>query len=302
MGKFVIGILLIIFFIEITSAEESDNYPEYIIGVNQNLFPDLTPTESSLALKLIDKDFGEFAKLRVSYINYDDLAKMRKDFNNGRFDFIILPSIEIIKNFEKEQLGEALTLSSRGQFLDLLLVISRNNEGIHDFSDLKNRKISILDNDELTDIYLKTLVYRSGGTDNCFFSKIDKFPTSQRLILQLFFKQTDAIVIFQSQLQLALEMNPVIAKNIKVVDKYEAVPAAIGYFSQNVDKSLQEYIISSLLKFQRTVRGRQLLLLFKTDEYRRANWTHLEPLIKLYNEYKLLKKTTDNRRGCPAEL
>ncbi len=302
MGKFVIGILLIIFFIEITSAEESDNYPEYIIGVNQNLIPDLTPTESSLALKLIDKDFGEFAKLRVSHINYDDLAKMRKDFNNGRFDFIILPSIEIIKNFEKEQLGEALTLSSRGQFLDLLLVISRNNEGIHDFSDLKNRKISIPDNDELTDIYLKTLVYRSGGTDNCFFSKIDKFPTSQRLILQLFFKQTDAIVIFQSQLQLALEMNPVIAEKIKVVDKYEAVPAAMGYFSQNVDKSLQEYIISSLLKFQRTVRGRQLLLLFKTDEYRRANWTHLEPLIKLYNEYKLLKKNTDSRRGCPAEL
>ncbi len=302
MGKFVIGILLFILFLEITSAEESDKYPEYIIGVNQNLFPDLTPTESSMALKLVDKDFGEFAKLRVSHINYDDLAEMRKDFNNGRFNFIILPSIEIIKNFEKEQLGEALTLSSHGQFLDLLLVISRNNEGIHDFSDLKNRKISILENDELTGIYLKTLIYRSGGADKCFFSKIDKLPTSQRLILQLFFKQTDAIVIYQNQLQLALEMNPIIAEKIKVVEKYEAVSADIGYFSKNVEKNLQEYIISSLLKFQRTVRGRQLLLLFKTDEYRRTNWAHLDPLIKLYNEYKLLKKNTDNRRGCPAEL
>ncbi len=297
MGKRISGILLFILFHAGVSAD-NDNHPEFIIGVNQKIIPDLTPTDSNLALKLIDKDFGEFAKLRVSHINYDNLVEMQKDFEKGVINFIILPSIEMINNFSNEKLGSGLTITNRGQYLNTLLVVARKNEQIQSFSDLKGRKISIPEKDELSDIYLKTLSYRAGIRDKCFFSSIDKQPTSQRLILQLFFKHTDAVIIFHDQLQLALEMNPVLAKSFIILDRYEGIPRAVGYFNKHVDNRVQEYIISNLLKFQHSVKGKQLLLLFKTDEFRRTNWMQMKLLIKLYKEYKLLKNNTANMEGC----
>jgi hypothetical protein len=151
-------------------SADSDNYPEFIIGLNQNIIPDLTPTESNLALKLIDRNFGEFARLRVSHVNYDNLAVMQKDFDKELINFIILPSIEMIKNFSRDQLGEGLTIGGRGQLMDNVLLAVRKNQGIGSFLDLKGRKLSLLEKDELANIYLKTLIYRSGINDKYFFS------------------------------------------------------------------------------------------------------------------------------------
>lgn len=260
-----------------------DARPVFKIGFHISSFPDLTPMECNQTLDLLAKELGKFAQLKVFNTSYEDIKKMRDDFQQGVFNFVILPPLTIIKYYDTDMLRGGFNATANNQILDTLQLITRKNEGIDDFRVLQGKRISLLENDSLSTLYLGTLVSqlsRKGMAD--YFYDIDKQKKSQRLIFKLFFKQTDAILIYKSQLQLAIEMNPQIGKTIQVLEQFKSTPRGIGFFHKDVSEKSREYIISQVLRFQKTVRGKQLLEVLKSDQIKRSHLSDLQGISDLY--------------------
>ena len=259
------------------------------IGYHINSFPDLTPTEAYLTFGLIAKELGKVAKCKVSHFAYNDIIQMRNDFQRGVFNFIILPPLKIVKYFNPNMLRGGFNATANSLPLDTLQLITRKNEGLDSFTDLQEHQLSLLKNEDLSELYLKTLLSRLAKNNDSFFSNIDKQKNSQRVILKLFFKQTDAILVYKSQFLLAVEMNPQIGKNVQVIEQYKGVPKGIGFFHKDVNAKLRKHIILSVLEFQHSVRGQQLLELLKSDEIKHSYVSDLQAVSDLYFDYKRLK-------------
>lgn len=266
-----------------------DARPVFKIGYHVSSFPDLTPTECNQTLDLLAKEVGKFAKLEVSNTSYDDIKKMRDDFQRGVFNFVILPPLTIIKYYDTDMLRGGFNATANNQTLDTLQLITRKNERLDDFRALQGKRVSLLENDSFSTFYLETLVFRLSKKGMAhFFYDIDKQKKSQRLIFKLFFKQTDAILIYRSQLQLAIEMNPQIGKIIQVIEQFQSTPRGIGFFHKDVDEKLRKYIISQVIEFQKTIRGLQLLEILKSDQIKRSYLSDLKKVSDLYFDNKQL--------------
>lgn len=264
-----------------------DARPAFKIGYHINSFPDITPTESYQTLDFLNQELGEFAKLEVSHIPYDDIEQMRDDFQLGVFNFVILPPLTIIKYYDKDMLRGGFNATDNNQSLDTLQLITRKNEGLDSFRDLQGKRMSFPENESFSAFYLETLV--SGISKKAmthFFSDIDEQKKSQTLIFRLFFKQTDAILVYRSQLQLAIEMNPQIGNTVQVIEQIQSIPKRIGFFHKDVSEKLREYIVLQVLKFQETVQGQQLLELLKADQIKRSHLSDLQKISDLYFDNK----------------
>ena len=167
--------------------------------------------------------------------------------------------------------------------MDELQLITRKSKGMNSIGSLQGKRMSLLSNDDFTEFHLGTLVSQISKKEiSLFFSDIDKQRKSQRLIFNLFFNQTDAILVYSSQISLAIEMNPQLGKAFQVIKRLGNIPRGIGFFHKDVSEKMREYFILEVLKFQDSVRGRQLLDILKADQFKRSYLSDLQSVNDLY--------------------
>jgi hypothetical protein len=288
--KALLLIILTIPGIVFSDAATIDTRPEIKIGFHVDSFPDLTLTDSSHTLEFINEEFGRISKLKISNIYYRDIKKLCDDFRRGMFDLLIIPPLTIVKHFNIELLRDGMVATTDEMPLDTLQLVTRKNKGLDSVGALQGKRISLLGYEELPEFYLGILVSQiSKKGISHFFSNIDIQKKSQRLILNLFFNQTDAVLLFRSQILLAIEMNPQIGTEFQVIEQLENIPRGIAFFHKDVSQQLREYFIQQVLEFQDSVRGHQLLEILKADVIKRAYLSDLQAIIYLYSDNKHTK-------------
>jgi ABC-type phosphate/phosphonate transport system substrate-binding protein len=111
------------------------------------------------------------------------------------------------------------------------------------------------------------------------------------LLLGLFFKKVDAVVVFKASYDLAVQMNPQVGEQIRILDSMPNVPWGVMYFHKNVDPAFRELIIGKLLSIKEDVHGKQLLELLKSTQFVRTSLSDLAAIDALNDEYnQLLRK------------
>jgi phosphonate transport system substrate-binding protein len=124
------------------------------------------------------------------------------------------------------------------------------------------------------------------GRAASFFASIKEPDKAQACILPLFFGTVDACVVDEINLNVAKEMNPqlgqlrVLARSRPMIESVIATPVEPHPF--------QKELINALLSLQEDPRGRQLLLIFRTNRMARIQPGDLEPARELWTAYERL--------------
>jgi phosphonate transport system substrate-binding protein len=121
------------------------------------------------------------------------------------------------------------------------------------------------------------------GRAASFFASVKLAAKPQACILPLFFGTVDACVADEIDLNLAREMNPqlaqlrVIARSRPMIESVIAVPADPHPY--------QKELIDSMLSLDKDPRGRQLLMVFKTERMVHIQPGDLDPARELWRDY-----------------
>jgi ABC-type phosphate/phosphonate transport system substrate-binding protein len=184
---------------------------------------------------------------------------------------------------------------------DLLLVV-RRDAGIRSMKDMAGKRFAMLDGDELSKVYLETLLLGAlGPTGPDQLGVITLEPRSSKLTHRLFFGQADVALVYRSGYEAALELNPQIGQRLQVLDAYTFKTRSpfIGLFGAHVDDAFREVLIQIILTVGDTPRGRQMLQLYQGNVMARASVSEIAPYKALLDKRRLLKLTGSARTVKP---
>ena len=92
---------------------------------------------------------------------FDDIDEMSAAFETGMINLISAPPLTVALHFKRNSLSEGLVgLRAPGK-LNSLLVLARTDKAINSIKDMRGKRLIMLENQELANVYLDTLVLRS---------------------------------------------------------------------------------------------------------------------------------------------
>lgn len=230
-----------------------------------------------------------FAITSSSAVLFDRIEDMKEAFENGNLDMIIAPPLLISRYFERKDLSDGFMGLLEGKKLEGLLLIARIDKNINRVKDLRGKRLMIIENDELADIFLDTLTLKEHQQSykNMGLS-IQPQKKSNRIVLDVFFDKADIGVIYSSSYEIMAELNPDIKNKIKILAEYPIKSKNFSFFRK--DYPLIGALTKVAMSFPTNPRARQILEVFKTPEIDYCKVEELDSFDKFYKDYLQLKQ------------
>lgn len=281
----VIGFILLLSFI--SSHAETAPIPRFVMGIYlPGVSDDANLSDIRVAMDYWLQEISHNMNVvdgRAEY--FMDMQKMRESFDQKELDMIAAPPLSIIKHFNLANLSNGfMGVRAFGKYNSLLL-IAKNNVNIQNLADLRGKRLKLLTNDEMSEVYIETLLQKQFHMrPEQFFKSITREDkNSRRLILDLFFDKTDAALIYQQAYDLTMELNPQIKTKTKILISFPLLSKSYSFFRRDYPDLNTVY--NHINQLFDTPRGRQILEFFKSDEVGYSNIDELIPVQALYEEY-----------------
>jgi phosphonate transport system substrate-binding protein len=229
-----------------------------------------------------------FAISSSSAVLFDRIEDMKKEFELGKLDLIVAPPLLISRYFKREELSDGFVGMLEGKKPEGLLLIARTDRNINSVKDLYNKRLLIIKNDELADIFIDTLVLKElhQSYKNIGLS-IQRQQKSNRIVLDVFFNKADAGVIYSSSYDIMTELNPDIKNKTTILAEYPIKSKNFSYFRK--DYPLIDQLTKAAMAFPDNPRARQILEVFKTPDIDYCKVEELDSFDKFYKSYLQLK-------------
>ena len=92
---------------------------------------------------------------------YDDLPSLKRDMASGKLNFMVSTSIGAVQHFTQEELADGFAGYKTDP--DHLLLVIRRDAAIRTPGDLGGKRVALMENDELADLFLETLLLKAWG-------------------------------------------------------------------------------------------------------------------------------------------
>ncbi len=251
------------------------------------------PTDIEISLNYWIQEITHSVGMDNVYsVLYQDISLMNRDFKAGKLDLIIAPPLLIATVFDKELLSDGFVGVHSTDHSNHLVIIARK-ELDKPFDGYKGKRLLLPKNDLLAKIFIETEAIKQYQLPlTQVFSEINHSAKNQRMVLDLFFNKADVALVYESSLEVILELNPQLTKKIQVLQKLPLIGRNFGYFHR--DFPFQEKLRYGIQSFNKKPRGKQILQVFHTTTIKICKVSYLDPFYTLYNEYLNLKKLLKN--------
>ncbi|MDR3395322.1 MAG: PhnD/SsuA/transferrin family substrate-binding protein [Parasulfuritortus sp.] len=264
--------------------------PPIAIGFYTQVIRDFPRKDVEVSLRFWTDELARSLNLTYKPIQlYDNLDDLRRDMVAGKINFMVASSMGVVQHFSADEISDGF--SGNKSTPNYLLLVVRRGAGIQTPSDLARKRVMLLENDELSDIYLETLLLKAWGKpDWARLGSVSREPRSVKLVNGLFFGQADAALIDRSAYEAALALNPQIGQRLQVLEDYTFKGGSphIGLFSSRMRPEDRERITEAALKLNDTVRGRQVLDIYQADSMVRTSVKDLIPYRELLETHSAL--------------
>jgi ABC-type phosphate/phosphonate transport system substrate-binding protein len=261
------------------------------IGFYARAYPDFSSEDIKITVKVLGEAIGTSAGIPTTITIYENIALMRSAFELGEINFVLASTLNLVNDFNSNLFTDGFRVIRLTEHSDTIAVLTRKNQGIDTFKALAGKRLTLVENSPIADLYMDFLALSTFNKQyKTSFKETPKERKAQRVILKLFFGQTDAICVYLNTYNVATELNPQLLSKIQIISQLDNIPQGAGLFHKNVDPTFREHVITEMLKMNENIRGQQLLHLFKADKTIRASVADLAGAEKLYGDYLHLRK------------
>ncbi|MBK6744137.1 MAG: PhnD/SsuA/transferrin family substrate-binding protein [Hydrogenophilales bacterium] len=227
-------------------------------------------------------------RIPVTITQYEDVGELRRDFLSGKINGINTDAMTFVRNFRLEELAEGYRTVMKGGW-NLKLYAGREAP-IRNFADLAGKRIAVLEENDVGDLYLETLCLRHHALPcKDVFADIQRTTTNNQALLRVFFGKADLALVHGYGYEVAVEMNPKLAPSLRQIDEHPIPSLYYAFYSAKSDKALREHTLRIIPSIHTYPRGRQLLDIFKMERLELAEPSELKPFQQLDRDYRELK-------------
>ncbi len=230
----------------------------------------------------------------VSIIHYDDPRELRRDFQAGKLHGVNTDAMTLVRLFKPDELAEGYATIMKGGW-DLMLFAGRDAP-VADLGDLAGKRIVLLEENPVGDMYLETLCLRHHQRPcKAVFADIQRVGTSNQALMRVFFGKADLALVHGYGHGVAVEMNPQLGHALRKLAEYPLRSLFFAFYSIKVDKTLRQRTVRLMPTLHTYPRGRQLLDIFKVDHLEIASPIDLQPVIDLERDFQSLQAQTERK-------
>jgi phosphonate transport system substrate-binding protein len=273
-------------------AVHAEAPPALAIGFYLPVIRDVPRKDVEISLRFWIEELAQGAKLTYLPVRmYDQLDDMQRDLGSGQINFVVASAMGVVRHFRAEDLADGFS-GYKAKDDDMMLVV-RRGAGIQSPADLGGKRMSLLQDDELTDVYLPTLLMRAGlRGDLSQLGAVTRLSNTAKQVYSLFFGKADAALVYRNTYETALALNPQIGQRLQVLDAhtFKTRSPYIALFSSRVSPAHRKLMTDWAMTIGDTPRGRQVLDIYHADVFERTRVQDLVPYRQLLKDYGDLQK------------
>jgi phosphonate transport system substrate-binding protein len=156
-----------------------------------------------------------------------------------------------------------------GRTREQYLVLVHLDAKLDRLADLRGRNLTVHQNSRvcLAQPWLDTLLVKEGAKPAAeWLGKLTQCPKLSKVVLPVFFHQSDACVVTRTGFETMCELNPQIGKQLKVIARSPEVVPAVFCFRANYAPSFKEDLFAGVRDLHQTMAGQQVLTVFQSEK------------------------------------
>ncbi|HMK48882.1 MAG TPA: PhnD/SsuA/transferrin family substrate-binding protein [Thermodesulfovibrionales bacterium] len=265
--------------------------PRLNIGYSSKTFLDVDMKDAVAALDVWVDEWSAKEGFSAQNRIYDDLDVLAKDFQQGNLDLGIVKSLDYLKIRNAITPELAMTHVKGGKKTIRYHLLVQSDSGITSIKDLRNRKLTVRKGDDMGLLFLNTLLLKNRlpETEKFFFLS-DPKPRSSQVMLSVFFGQADACLTTDITYKTMVELNPQVKEKLKIIASSEEYVEGVNFFRKDYDDNYKKIVLDRSQRLKDSVRGRQIMLLFKIDKVAVLEEKDLDTVRKLLADYERLRR------------
>lgn len=303
IALFTIFVFMIISFLCVTGYgqdNKSASDQRYLnVGFPKYTLFDVDIKDAHVAMEIWANELSQVNKLplQARTIIIDDLPSLVKALKNNQIDVIGLPALDYLKIKDEVDLVPALGTLLGGKHGAEFALITRIDKAPQSLKELRNSKL-VFQRDRFVGnvplMWLDTLLVKQGlPVSEHFFADIKTVNKVSQAVLPVFFKQMDACLVTRRGFETMVELNPQLGEQLSTLSMSPILVLGLVVFRKDFNEEYRKKIIDTAVNFRNLPSGKQILTLFKVDDFFPFKNSDLDTLMNLLEEHKRLypKKT-----------
>lgn len=250
---------------------------------------DLNKSEKMIALQMWGEEVARLNKVSAEVFPIDSMDVLLRDVQLKKIHFALMNTGKFIMNYQKLQPYLSTDIYAVQRTTDLYedyVIVVKKNTTLKRLTDLKRKRFSIIGNHLLQQKYLEYLLQSLYGQKPAeFFKQIRHPPTETQSVLDVFFGVSDGCTVPRHIFMASATLNPSIFEQLTIIHNsgpvfIPAVLVAFNYGTENMRKTFGKHLLES----QFTVRGQQILDLFKINRIVQIDSEQLQPMFVFFEK------------------
>lgn len=257
------------------------------IGFEAGIFGTVDKKDAQAVIDLYIKEFAKSLNIDLEAIIYPDSDSIVSDLLAERLDMVCSSVVDYYQIAKQVDTELAYTNTNSGRKMRKSMLLVRYDSGITGIDDLKGKRLLINASDLIGQMFINTILLRNHKrpADQYFATTITKSKPS-KMVLDVFFKKSDACLIDNWALSAMSELNPQIQKQLKIVVSSPYIISSVTFFRKNFGERLKKDLKEIATSTARSTYGQQLLILFRSDNIAELRSSDLDSFKQLWDEYE----------------
>jgi ABC-type phosphate/phosphonate transport system substrate-binding protein len=266
------AILILLGFSIVFAQPKNEDAPFFNMAFSEKIFSNINENDAKALTKVLTENLIKNSPLsfRTSTPNIiRTIDELKESIDNESNDLYVILPTEYLQ-LEKNNLIEPIVVPERdNSVFDIFKLIVTKESSIKNLNDLKGKKILISTSaaQDIPHFWLDHLLSIKGlSKKEKYFKEIENSEKSLTSILKVYFGQADACIISESNLNLAIELNPQLDSDFTTLEISKPIVRAILAQRTFKTEENKKILLDNLLSLNKTTEGKQILMLFKVDK------------------------------------
>lgn len=240
-------------------------------GFSSAMFQGINTNDAQAAMKVWSGVMAAERQIPISPVTviFDGVPALVEALRQRRIEAVTVTAEEYWTLRQEVPLGEIILGAAHGETTENYVVLIKASSPARDLADLKGLALNRLRTSraDFASVWLETELLEQGlGRSASFFGRITQDSKLSRIVLPVFFGQADACLVTRSGYRVMCELNPQLAKQLRVLAESPAYVPVVFVFRADWDSPYHTMLLEVLGDVDLAPAGQQTLALFQQDD------------------------------------